>query len=188
MLSELASHHIDIANRVFGEAPSTACATGSIAVTHDGREVNDNVQSVLGYSKGRRFVFSSITDNAKMGDQLWLYGTKGSLNLTLEDADFYYGPKRAVHVVSNAEIAKGITTRASYRPGGEMPYRGPGKPVGSPIKEDPTQTAIRSFIDCVRTGEKPISNVRNGAMVAMAVIAAHQSISDRRELDIPAVV
>ena len=189
LLSELASHHIDIANWVFDEAPHAAYATGSIAVYHDGREVNDNVQAILNYSKGRRFVFSSITDNAKMGDQLWLYGTKGSLNLTLEDADFYYEPKRAVHVPSKTGVeGRGITTGASYRPGGEMPYRGPGKPVGVPVKEDPTQTAIRSFIQCVRTGQQPISNVLNGARVAMAVITAHQALSDRRELDIPAVV
>lgn len=189
LLSELASHHIDIANWVFDEAPQAAFSTGSIAVYHDGREVNDNVQSVLSYSKGRRFVFSSITDNAKMGDQLWLYGTKGSLNLTLEDAEFYYEPKQAVHVAANASVeGKGITTGASYRPGGEMPYRGPGKPVDIPVKEDPTQTAVRSFIQCVRTGQQPISNVLNGARVAMAVIAAHQSISDKRELEIPLVV
>ena len=189
LLSELGSHHIDIANWVFDEAPHAAYATGSIAVYHDGRQVDDNVQSVLSYSKGRRFFFSSITDNAKMGDQLWLYGTRGSLNLTLEDADFYYEPKPAVHVPSKSGAdSKGITTGASYRPAGEMPYRGPGKPVDVPVTEDPTATAVRSFIHCIRTGQKPISDVQNGARVAMAVIAANQSLSARRELDIPAVV
>lgn len=185
LLSELGSHHIDIANWVFGEAPHAAYATGSIATYHDGREVDDNVQAILSYSKGRRFLFSSITDNAKMGDQLWLYGTKGSLNLTLEDADFYYEPKPTIHVSAKAGAdIKGITTGASYRPGGEMPYRGPGKPVGVPVTEDPTSTAVRSFIHCIRTGQKPISDVQNGALVTMAVIAANQSLSARRELDI----
>lgn len=189
LLGELASHHIDIANWVFDEAPHAAYATGSIATYHDGRENDDNVQAILSYSKGRRFVFSSITDNAMMGDQLWLYGTKGSLNLTLEDAAFYYEPKAAVHVPAKTGAdSKGVTTGASYRPGGEMPYRGPGKRVNVPVKEDPTQTAVRSFINCTRTGEKPISNVQTGARVAMAVVTANQSLSARRELDIPAVV
>jgi len=188
LLSELGSHHIDIANWVFDEAPHAAYATGSICEYHDGREVDDNVQAILSYSKGRRFVFSSITDNAKMGDQLWFYGTKGSLNLTLEDANFYYEPKHAVHVPAKTGVeGKGITTGASYRPGGEMPYRGPGKPVGVPVTEDPTATATRSFIHCIRTGQKPISDVQNGARVAMAVITANQSLSASRELDIPAV-
>ncbi|HZY63063.1 MAG TPA: Gfo/Idh/MocA family oxidoreductase [Edaphobacter sp.] len=188
LLSELASHHIDLANWAFGEAPQTAYATGSIAVYHDGREVNDNVQSVLGYSKGRRFVFSSITDNAMMGDQLWFYGTKGSLNLTLEDATFYYEPKHATRVRPKSGIeGRGIMTGASYRPAGEMPYRGAGKPIPILNREDPTQTAVRSFIQCARTGEKPISDVQNGARVAMAVITAYHSIDAKRELEIPVI-
>jgi predicted dehydrogenase len=188
LLAELASHHIDLANWVFDEAPHAAFATGSIAVYHDGRENDDNVQAILNYSKGRRFIFSSITDNAKMGNQLWLYGTKGSLNLTLEDAEFYYEPKHAVHVAPKSGVeGRGITTGASYRPGGEMPYRGPGKPVDVTTTEDPTAAAIRSFIHCVRTGQKPISDVQNGARVAMAVITANKALSARRELDIPAV-
>ncbi|MGC1920944.1 MAG: Gfo/Idh/MocA family oxidoreductase, partial [Acidobacteriaceae bacterium] len=52
LLEELGSHHIDIANWVFGEQPQTLFGTSSIAVYHDGRTVGDNVQAVLGYSKG----------------------------------------------------------------------------------------------------------------------------------------
>lgn len=189
LLSELGSHHIDIANWVFHEAPHTAYATGSIAVYHDGRENDDNVQAIFSYSKGRRLVFSSITDNARMGDQLWLYGTKGSLNITLEGAMFYYEPENAVTVSAKAGAgSKGITTGASYRAGSEMPYYGQGKPVDVPLTEDPTETAVRSFIDCIRTGQKPIADVQSGARVAMAVITANQSLSARRDLDIPLVV
>ena len=63
LLEELGSHHIDIANWVFGEQPQTLFGTSSIAVYHDGRTVGDNVQAVLGYTKGRRMFFSSLTDN-----------------------------------------------------------------------------------------------------------------------------
>ena len=51
LLEELGSHHIDIANWVFGEQPQTLLGSSSIAVYHDGRTVGDNVQAVLGYSK-----------------------------------------------------------------------------------------------------------------------------------------
>jgi predicted dehydrogenase len=186
LLAELASHHIDVANWVFGETPSAAMATGSVAAYHDGRENDDNVQAVLSYSKGRRFVFSSMTNNAMMGDQLWVYGTKGSLNLTLNDAVFFYEPKKASQLPANALVTeKGITTGASYRAGGEMPYRGEGKKLGVPVLEDPTVSACRAFVECVRTGTRPVADVHVGLGSALGVVVANESIKARRELEIP---
>ena len=94
LFAELGSHHMDIANWAFGSTPIAAMPPAPSACYHDGRETDDNVQAVLSYSGGRRFIFTSMTNNAKMGDQLWLYGTKGSLNLTLEDATFFYEPHK----------------------------------------------------------------------------------------------
>jgi predicted dehydrogenase len=189
LLAELGSHHIDIANWVFGETAHAAYATGSIAVYHDGRENDDNVQAVLSYSKGRRFVFSSLTDNAEVGNQLWIYGTKGSLNLTLEDAEFFYEPKRAKQLPLKAgEKVKAITAGASYRPSGEMPYRGAGKRLDIPVAEDPTTTACRAFIDCIRTGQRPIADAHVGAGSALSVITANRSLSAKRELDVPSPI
>jgi predicted dehydrogenase len=186
LLAELGSHHIDVANWVFGETPNAALATGSVAEYHDGRENDDNVQAVLSYSKGRRFIFSSMTNNAMMGDQLWVYGTKGSMNLTLQDAVFFYEPTKAAQVSTNALVTeKGITTGASYRAGGEMPYRGLGKKLEVPVAEDPTQTACRAFVDCVRTGKKPLADVHAGCGSALAVVVANEAIKAKRELPIP---
>ena len=189
LLAELGSHHIDIANWVFGEAAHAAYATGSIAVYHDGRENDDNVQAVLSYSKGRRFVFSSLTDNAEIGNQLWIYGTKGSLNLTLEDAEFFYEPKHAVQLPSKPGAkGKAITAGASYRPAGEMPYRGAGKRLDIPVTEDPTTTACRGFINCIRTGQKPVADAHVGLRSALSVITGNESLSAKRELDVPSPI
>jgi len=88
--TELGSHHIDMANWVFGEQPASVLGTQSICTYNDGRTVGDNVQLVFNYSEGRRLVFSSITDNAKTGCELWIYGTQGSVQITIEDATFFY--------------------------------------------------------------------------------------------------
>ena len=185
LIAELGSHHIDIANWVFGEYPVAALASGSICRYHDGRETDDNVQAILSYSGGRRFIFTSITDNAKMGDQLWLYGTKGSLNLTLQDATFFYEPKKiAKTVVAPNGKDEGVVTTASYNPANEMPYRGPGKPVDVSTAEDPTTAATRAFVYCVRTGTEPIADAKVGLGSAVAVIQANQSLRERKEVAI----
>ena len=186
LIAELGSHHMDIANWVFGSYPTAALASGSICCYHDGRETDDNVQVVLTYSAGRRFIFTSMTDNAKQGDQLWLYGTKGSLNVTLEDATFFYEPRQIAKAPTQGKgEEKGVTTSASYRPGGEMPYRGPGKPLTIANPEDATTIAIRAFVHCVRTKTQPIANAHVGLGSALGVIQANQALREKREVAIP---
>jgi predicted dehydrogenase len=189
LIAELGSHHMDIANWVFGSTPTAALASGSICKYRDGRETDDNVQVVLNYSEGRRLIFTSLTDNAKMGGQFWVYGTKGSLNVTLEDATFFYEPAQLVQPKAAAKgVEKGVITSASYLPGTEMPYRGPGKAVDVTTAEDPTTTATRAFIYCVRTGTEPISNVHTGLGSALAVVQADQARRLHKEVEVPALV
>ncbi|HVJ07173.1 MAG TPA: Gfo/Idh/MocA family oxidoreductase [Acidisarcina sp.] len=186
LLTELGSHHIDLANWVFGEQPTDVMGTGSIAVYHDGREVDDNVQVVFGYSEGRRLTFTSMTSNSLVGEQIWIYGTNGSLQLTLQDATFYYEP-RPVHPVSpQSEVMQhGVTTGASFRAGGEMPYRGKGTPLGSANGDDPTQLACQSFIECVREKKAPIADVHVGYRAAIAATYANRSIQSGCKETIP---
>jgi predicted dehydrogenase len=185
LIAELGSHHMDIANWIMGSPPVAAQASGSICCYHDGRETDDNVQVILTYPGGRRMIFSSMTNNAMMGDQLWLYGTKGSLNLTLQDATFYFEPRR-VEAVKVGKEYEPVVTGASYNPANEMPYRGPGKPVQVKDAEDPTTASVRAFVYCVRTGERPIADEHVGMGSALAVIAANLARIEKREVQISA--
>ena len=113
-------------------------------------------------------------------------GRRAALNLTLQDAVFFYEPTKVAQLPENALITeKGITTGASYRAGGELPYRGAGKKLDVPVVEDPAQTACRAFVDCIRTGKKPIADVHAGHGAALAVIVANEAIKARPELPIP---
>lgn len=181
LLEELGSHHIDIANWVFGEQPQTVVGTTSIAVYHDGRTVGDNVQAILGYSKGRRMVFSSLTDNGLMADQLWIYGAEGSVQITSEDATFYMSKSKAITAASHSDVVRrGLKTGASFKADSAMPYRGPGERIGMEMSgnEDPTLTACRSFIQCVRTKQQPLANVEVGFGSAMAVSIGKHAVDD----------
>ncbi|MHB8302343.1 MAG: Gfo/Idh/MocA family protein [Acidobacteriaceae bacterium] len=186
LLEELGSHHIDIANWVFGEQPQTVVGTTSIAVYHDGRTVGDNVQAVFGYSKGRRMFFSSILDNGLMGDQLWIYGTEGSVQITLADATFYSPTKKSITAASHSDVVqRGVKTGSSYRPNEALPYRGPGERLQMGHEEDPTLTACRSFIDCVREKRQPFANVDVGFKSGMACSVGKHAVIEGRMMDLP---
>jgi predicted dehydrogenase len=186
LVTELGSHHIDIANWIFDAIPQRATGMTSIVRYHDGRTVGDNVQAVFSYPGGRRLMFSSITDNAKMGNELWVYGTEGSMAITIEDATIYYEPKTHTPVVTGAEVAKhGIVTGASYATKGEMPYRGPGEKLPVSVTEDPTLTACRAFIECVRTKRQPLANARVGYGSAIGAAIANRAVYEDEGIAVP---
>lgn len=186
LITELGSHQIDIANWVFGSQPTRVVGTTSIVKYHDGRTVGDNVQAVFNYSGGRRLFFSSLTDNAEVGNQLWIYGTEGSIQITIEDATMYYEPKAHHHTAANAEIVQnGITTGASYSTKGEMPYRGEGKRLPIAAMEDPTLSACRAFIQCVRTGEQAFANAEVGFASAIASSVGNKATLLEEPQEIP---
>ena len=187
LVTELGSHHIDVANWVFDAIPERATGMTSIVSYHDGRTVGDNVQAVFSYPGGRRLMFSSLTNNAKMGNELWIYGTEGSVAITIEDATFYYEPKKHPKAaVAGAEVvAHGITTGASYNTQGEMPYRGPGEKLAVTATEDPTLTACRAFIECVRAKRQPLANARVGYGSAIAATIANRAVYEEQGIAVP---
>ena len=190
LVTELGSHHIDIANWVFDAIPQKATGMTSIVRYRDGRTTGDNVQAVLSYPGGRRLMFSALTDNAKVGNELWVYGTEGSVAITIEDATFFYEPKTHPKpaVAGKEVVTNGITTGASYSTKGEMPYRGPGEKLAVPETEDPTLTAVRAFVECVRTKQQPVANARVGYGSAVAAAVANRAVYEDEGLVVPGLV
>lgn len=189
--TELGSHHIDMANWLFGEQPSSVLGTSSICHYHDGRTVGDNEQSVFTYSGGRKLVFSSLTDNARTGCELWIYGTEGSVQITIEDATFFYEKNKQSDRPSSdkpspkAVAERGIVTGASYSTRGEMPYRGPGEKVQVANSEDPTLAALRSFVGAVRAENGIEADVDVGFRSAIACAVAHDAVYAEEKRLIP---
>ena len=188
LVTELGSHHIDIANWVFGEQPESILGTTSICRYHDGRSVGDNVQAVFTYTKGRRLTFSSITDNAKQGNEVWIYGTEGSVQLTIEDATFFYEKKKKSNTPQPATktiVQNGVVTGASYSTEGEMPYRGPGEKVAIGAYEDPTLSAVRSFVEAVRDEHDVIADAHVGYRSGVSCAVAHDAVFTEKKSPIP---
>ena len=187
LVTELGVHHIDIANWVFQSVPTHVLGTTSIVRFHDGRTTGDNVQCTFNYPGGKRLVFSSLTDNGKQGNELWIYGTEGSVQITIEDAVFYYEKTRMPPKEANATVVEhGVETGASYSTGNEMPYRGPGDKVQVPY-EDATLTACSAFIQCIRNGATPVAGVDIAYNAAVACSVAHDAVFTEEKTAIPSL-
>jgi predicted dehydrogenase len=185
LLAELGSHQIDVANWIFGEGPTSVIGTGGITFYRDGRETFDNVQAVFTYPSGGTHVFSSIIGNHNVGYQVNIYGTGGSVKLTLEDGAFYYEPARANSAVPQELIERGVHTSATLTTSGDMPYRGPGLPIEIPQDElgNPNLLAVAAFVDSVRAGTRPFADERVGRASAVAVARGNEAIRGKRYVE-----
>ncbi|MEJ2238433.1 MAG: Gfo/Idh/MocA family oxidoreductase [Gemmatimonadales bacterium] len=185
LLAELGSHQIDVANWIFDEVPTSVIGTGGITFYHDGRETFDNVQAVFNYPSGGTHVFSSIIGNHNVGYQLNIYGTGGTVKLTLEDGAFYYEPARANSAVPEDLIERGVHTSATLSTSGDMPYRGPGLPIEIPENEagNPNYLAVASFIESLRTGTRPFADEQVGWNSAVAVALGNEAIRGKHYVE-----
>lgn len=187
LVTELGVHHIDLANWIFGGQPTHVLGTSSIVRYRDGRTVGDNTECTFLYAGGKRMVFSSLTDNAKQGNEFWVYGTEGSVQFTIEDAVFYYEKKKPLPKEANATVVEhGVETGASYSTGGEMPYRGPGDKV-QVTYVDPTLACAAAFFAAIRGGTRPVANAEVGYRAAVACAVAHDAVFTEEKTAIPAL-
>lgn len=188
LLAELGSHQIDVANWIFGEIPESVIGNGAITFYDDGRETLDNVQTIFTYPNGGTLVFSSLIGNHKVGYQINIYGTGGTVELTFEDGAFYYEPARPNSAVPRELVERGVHTTATLSTSGDMPYRGPGLPIEVPPEEagDPNLLASASFIECLEKNQRPFADEQVGWSSAVAVALGVEAARRRSRVNIAA--
>lgn len=79
LMTELASHHIQVANWFLGERPELAVGSGGINHWKDGREVYDNVQVTYRYPSGVHLLYDSMISNRRYGLEMQIMGPEGAI-------------------------------------------------------------------------------------------------------------
>jgi len=178
LMAELCSHQIDIVNSIFGELPERVTGFGGIDYWKDGRETYDNVHATFEYPSGRKGLFQSITTNAHEGFSIRFYGKKA----TLEIKDV---PSHRAYIYSESEARdpeddSGEDTDAITKPTNKAWNQGEAVPIKVPGSESgdvgPTRRAFEHFAGCIRNGETPLSNIRNGHDSAICVLMANRAM------------
>ena len=91
LVAELASHQIDVADRMFGAQPEMVVGVGGLDTMKDGRDVYDNIQLIFQYPGGRKLMYSSHSTNehcplfngarTQFGEMIM--GTAGTIHITV---------------------------------------------------------------------------------------------------------
>jgi predicted dehydrogenase len=191
LTTELASHHIQVANWVYDEIPESVSGSGSIVYWKDGREVYDNIQMVFRYPSGRHLVYDSMISNKKYGLELQVMGDKGTMEL--ESNRFYSekppAPAGILQWINNAEkdIFETIPIGgASWIPETASKYQ--GKPILNNGKKDippSTLLSLEAFVESVRKDKVYPKLVAQGYYASIATIMAHLAMKEQRYVEFP---
>ncbi len=168
LVAELLSHQIDFINWAFNSSPATILGTGGIDFYKDGRETFDNVQLLLRYKEGMIGNFGSTLGNSREGYIFKIKGTKGTVELKVNDGFYYPEPKTKKELT----IVDGVTgaTKIEWTKEGGIPV------LKEKSAKDGTWYALKEFYDCIQNKKLPSSNVYTGAKTSIIVKLANESM------------
>ncbi|WP_348824079.1 Gfo/Idh/MocA family protein [Flavobacterium aestuarii] len=159
--AELLSHQVDFINWAFDTHPDEILGVGGIDYYKDGRETFDNVQAMLRYSnKGMIGNFGATCANEKDGYLFKLKGTKGTIELLMNDGLFFPEKK----AMSELETVDGVSGASKI----EWNKEG-GIPILKEKSKDGSWYAFQEFYKTITTHSRPVSNVITGATTAFCV-------------------
>jgi predicted dehydrogenase len=200
LMSELAAHQLDVANRLIGRPPLRAIGSGGIDYWRDGREVFDNVFCIYEYQAdpppgeagGRstvRVTYSSIQNNAFEGASELIMGTRGTLLLTQAKGLFYRemgvddpGWSREGRAGGDASI---ITSGKTLKMASD-PWAHRGKPFEIEATGDDTRAELVAFLDHVRRRDPAtICDARDGLINTATVLIGNRAMREGQPVAFP---
>lgn len=166
--AELLSHQVDFINWAFNTHPDEILGTGGVDFYKDGRETFDNVQTILRYNKeGMIGNFGATCANEKDGYLFKLKGTKGTVELLMDEGLFY--PEKQTR--KELETVDGVTGASKI----EWNKDG-GTSILKEKSKDGSWYALQEFYKSITTNATPVSNVITGAKTACCVHLMNKAI------------
>ncbi len=173
LTAELCSHQMDILHWLLDDRPGWIMGTGGVDYWKDGRETYDNVHLLVGYTKGVKASFTSLTSNALQGYSIKILGDRGSVEVTGEDG---HTARIYAENTETEKQADGVTaaTKLAWENDEGIPVR-----VKNPARDDvlPTENALRHFTSCIREEKKPVSNAETAYVSSVTVDLANEAMA-----------
>jgi len=184
--TDLFVHLITATHQLMGvQEPESVFTFAGIYHWKEYREVPDQMTSMVKYPDGFVLRLTSTAFNAHPGPLLTFYGSTGTLEYNGDSFTFFHEPRLDTFGYSTHSWPKATTARFRELMGLNdklAPIDGPetAAPVEykSPNDEDSTRAHMRNWIEAIRTGGKPIEDVRFGhhaALVGHMCNVSHRS-------------
>ncbi|PSJ39046.1 Gfo/Idh/MocA family protein [Allosphingosinicella deserti] len=187
LMTELATHQLQVGNWFLEAPPTRVIGSGSICFWKDGREVYDQVALVFDYAGGRKLVYTSLLNNARYGCEEQIQGSKGTIEpelgriyqekppgvpaLRKMGEDVQAGRKRPVPIGG-----------ATWFP--ELPVTTPGESLGWG-EYDETMLQFEVFGEAVRSGVPAPGLLRQAYHASVTSLMGEDAMDSGRPVDWP---
>ncbi|MFV0624377.1 Gfo/Idh/MocA family protein [Sphingomonas sp. ac-8] len=182
LMTELATHQLQVGNWFLDGVPERVIGSGSICFWKDGREVYDHVALVYEYSGGRKFVYTSLLNNARYGCEEQIQGSTGTIEPELGRIYAEVPPKALALERMKQDVQRGHKRTvpiggATWFP--ELPVTTPGESLGWG-EYDETMLQFEAFGESVRSGTPIPGLLRQAYWASVASLLGEQAM-DRGE-------
>jgi predicted dehydrogenase len=159
-LNEFSCHMIDICNWLAGSLPQKVSGSGGISVYNDGRDTWDHANAVCHHADGLQVVHSLCMFGPNRSD-LEIIGDEGSITS------------------SSKEI---VLTRKNRQPSLEKIEIPPGEKRGKGGADNAVLKLYKDFVECVRTGKKPLADAERAMATSKVCWLAEASAARGQEV------
>ena len=188
MISELGSHHFQVANWVLGTQPLSVMGSGSINHFDDGREVYDNFALVFKYPEKIHFTYDCITSNKHNGMQVQVLGNDGTLELesNMQFEEFPADPPAIQDLIQDLQEGDNEAIPiggATWIP--NAPIRLGGDYISPNYAMNDTLLYIEGFINFIRKGSAPEKLTTEGYHASIWTLLAEEATKTGKEVTLP---
>ena len=196
LMTELASHQIQVANWMKNALPISVTGAGGINYWKDGREVYDNVALIYSYEDGTQFIYDSMTSNRHYGLEEQIMGDKGTLELEVNKRylenppPLPETPPPAGIVQLLKDIESGIfgdaipLTNSSWIP--ELKVEGNGNTIAEKARDfDESSIQLEAFIASVRSGIPSEGVFEQAYWASVWTLLGQQAMDEQRIITLP---
>jgi predicted dehydrogenase len=191
LMTELASHQLQVANWFLGTLPERVMGSGSISFWKDGREVYDNVACIYDYPDGVKVIYDSVISNKKYGIEEQIMGHLGTIEpevnkIYSENPPEVKQPPGLLQLINNMErnVFEAVPIGgATWVPEIARDYK--GENLVEKREMDDTLLQMEGFVQAVRNNSAWPGLLREGYNATVASLLGLQAMQENRIIEWP---
>ena len=200
LMTELASHQLEVCNWATKRVPRSVMGMGDIVFWKDGREVYDSVNLIYHYDNDVKINYESLISNRFNGMEDQILGHKGTMDLA--KGVYYYeedksgsGIEQLLNQIGNKVFTSVPIAGPSWRPETKKAYKPHYIMEGNfninegvsmiGAEKDGSDIILSAFCQACITGEKGQNIVEEAYSATMLCLLGNQAIAEQRKIEFP---
>lgn len=188
LMTELATHQLQVANWFIDQVPTQVRGSGSICYWKDGREVYDQVALVYDYPGGAKCIYDSLISNKHYGLEEQIMGDKGTIEPELnriysENPPVSPGIKQLIHNIKSDVFEVIPIGGATWLP--EVAQFNNGNRITEYDNND-TYLELVGFVKAIKAGKPWPNLLREGFHATVASLLGLQAMETNSVVSWPA--